>query len=346
MKKLIVGSVNKGAGKTSFIVGLGKTLNKKTGYMKPFGDRLLYRKKRLWDYDSALITDLFNLSESPEEMSIGFEHAKLRYMYDENQIKQKLAEMAGYAGKEKEVLFVEGPDTLASGVSIHLDIISVAKELGGTLVFVVSGGEDTIIDQVTFINKFVDMTGANLAGVIINKVSDAEDFKNTYLDFVKSTGIKVLGVLPYKEDLGLFSVGYLADGLFAKVLAGEAGLSNRVSRVFVGAMSADAAMKKAYFAKEEKKLVITSGDRGDMLVAALESGSSGLVLAGDILPPPNIVAKASELNVPLLLVSGDTFQVAKQIDDMEPLLTRGEKDKVELLGNLVKENVDLKALGF
>ena len=64
--------LNKNAGKTGIIIGLGKIINKKIGYLKPFGDRLLYRKKRLWDYDSAIISKIFDIEESPEGMSFGF----------------------------------------------------------------------------------------------------------------------------------------------------------------------------------------------------------------------------------------------------------------------------------
>lgn len=346
MKKLIIGSINKSAGKTSFIVGLGKALGKSIGYMKPFGDRLLYKKKRLWDYDSALVTGVFDLKESPEEMSIGFEHAKLRYMYDAEQTKKKLDEMAAYAGEGKDVLFIEGPENLACGVSIHLDVISVAKDLGGKLLFVVSGSEDTVIDHVTFINKFVDTTNVELAGIVVNKVQDVDDFKSTYLEHITQTGIKVLGILPYQKELGLFTVDFLADGLFSKVLAGEAGLSKTVSRVFVGAMSADVVVKEPWFVKEGNKLVITSGDRVDMIVASLETGAAGIVLTNNILPPPNIIAKASDLGVPLLQVTGDTFQIAKQIDDMEPLLTKSATERARLLGEMVKNDCDIGALGL
>ena len=56
MKKIVVASTHKEAGKTSFIIGISKILDSRglsIGYMKPIGDRLLYQKKRLWDFDSA-----------------------------------------------------------------------------------------------------------------------------------------------------------------------------------------------------------------------------------------------------------------------------------------------------
>ena len=46
----------------------------------------------------------------------------------------------------------------------------------------------------------------------------------------------------------------------------------------------------------------------------------------------------------MLLVTPDTFQVARQIDRMEPLLTKEASDKVELLKNMVKANVDIDSL--
>ncbi len=85
MRRLVIASTRENAGKTSLIVGLGRASGKPFGYLKPFGDRLLYRKKRLWDYDSALVGQIFELAMDPREMSIGFDHSKLRFMYDEDE---------------------------------------------------------------------------------------------------------------------------------------------------------------------------------------------------------------------------------------------------------------------
>jgi len=71
MEKVIIASMRKSAGKTSAIVGITAATKKKIAYVKPFGERMLYRKKRLWDYDSSLISALFGLKEDPVDMSIG-----------------------------------------------------------------------------------------------------------------------------------------------------------------------------------------------------------------------------------------------------------------------------------
>ena len=75
MNKYVITSMHASAGKTSLIIGLAKALGGNVGYIKPFGERLIYHKKRLWDYDAALIANIFQMDDDPEEMSIGFHHA-------------------------------------------------------------------------------------------------------------------------------------------------------------------------------------------------------------------------------------------------------------------------------
>ncbi len=345
MEKIIIGSIRSSAGKTSMVLGMANAIapRKRIGYMKPFGDRLIYRKKQLWDYDSALITKVLNLKVDPADISIGFEHAKLRYMYNEASLKKKLIEKISHIGKENDILFIEGGKHLAYGISIHLDPISVTKQIDGKLIIVIRGIGDAIIDDITFLKKNIDMTDINFGGVIINQVHDVEDFKNTFFENITDMGVNVLGIIPYKEELTHFSVEYLTDYLFAKVIAGEDRLNNIVKNIFVGAMSANQAFKDPRF-KKENRLIITSGDRSDIIVGALENNTTCILLTNNIMPSPNIISKVQDHNIPLLLVPSDTFQTAKQIDDMEPLLTENDTKKIELLTELMKKYVDLKVI--
>ncbi|MFZ5639528.1 MAG: DRTGG domain-containing protein [Bacillota bacterium] len=347
MENLVIGSIRENAGKTSIITGLAKALNKKIGYIKPFGDRLLYKKKTLWDYDSALVTNIFGLAEDPKDITVGFDHAKLRYMYDEAGIKKKLTGMVSNTGQDTDVIFVEGGKDLTYGLSVHLDAISAARHIEGKLILVVSGDDNTIMDDIAFIQHYNRMKDVNFLGVIINKVRDVDDFQETYLANITRTGLNVLGIIPYKKDLTLFSVGYLVDPLFAKVISGENALDNVVENILVGAMSFDALLRSSILQKKKRSLVITSGERGDVILAALQNNASGIILTNDILPPANIIAKAAERNIPMLLVSPDTYQVARKIDSMAPLLTKDSGDKINLLQDLVRDKVNIKDIaGF
>lgn len=343
MNKLIIASLRNSAGKTSFIVGLAEVLGKKIGYMKPFGDRLLYSKKRLWDYDAALMTQLYSMKESPDDMSIGFDHSKLRYMYDATAIQRRVRELADGMGKDKDLLIVEGGKSISYGTSINLDTLSLARCLEGTMVFVISGDDDTILDDIMFLKKYVAMADIKIAGIVVSKVRNSDDFKETYIPEIQQSGLNVLGILPYESELTNFSLRFLADRLFAKVLTAEEGLDRTIKNIFIGAMSGNVAVQKPLFKKEDK-LIITGGDRSDMILAALNHNAAGIILTNNILPPSNIIAKVEQAGTPMLLVTPDTYQVARQIDRMEPLLTKEATQKVELLKQSVANNIDVNAL--
>jgi BioD-like phosphotransacetylase family protein len=343
MKSIVIASLRKSAGKTSIITGILSATEKSYGYMKPFGDRLIYRKKKNWDYDSNLIKEIFKLEQEPESITLGFSHSKLRHMYDEESTRKALLEMAQNIGGNKDILIIEGGEDLTHGSSIHLDSLSVSKYLGGTLYIVVSGHSDAIIDDITFIKKYVNTTDVDFAGVIINKIVDINDFENTHLGTITEKGINVLGIIPYREMLTHCTIDYLAERLFAKVIAGDGGLNNTMENIFVGAMSPTEAMRIPLFNKANK-LLITGGDRSDMIIVGINTDSAGIILTNNILPPPNILSMANEKNIPILLVSQHTFAVSKQIDDMEVLLTKESAEKIELLTELIRKHVRINEI--
>lgn len=343
MEKLIVASMRRNAGKTNVIIGLARALQKQVGYMKPFGERLLYRKKRLWDYDAALMANLFNIADNPEDMSIGFHHSKLLYMLDKDSTRERIIELAGMFSRDKDLLFVEGGRDLSYGVSIHLDPISIASYLDAPLLIVAGGDEDMIMDDLSFLKKYVPLNDTDFKGIIINRIPNPEDFADVQLPKIKELGFPILGVIPFRKELMYFSVRYLAERLFAKIITGEGQLDRAVKHVFIGAMSVSTAMQSPHFA-EESKLVITSGDRSDMIVASLESKCAAIILTNNISPAPNLISQAERLGVPVLLVPADTYEIANHIDRMEPLPTRDDHEKISLITELIQTHVDVKGL--
>jgi BioD-like phosphotransacetylase family protein len=338
-------SIREGAGKTSLIVGMHSAFQLKLGFMKPFGDRLVYRKKKNWDYDCFLIKNLWKLDAEieSEDITLGFNHSKLRYVYTRESIKEKLIKMAEISGSDKQALIIEGGKHLTYGTSIHLDAISLAKHLEADMVFVISGSDETIMDDIAYMKKYLNLDEIHLKGIILNKVQDPDNFKEIYLPMIADMGIKVLGIIPYREPLTYFSVRYLSKKIAAKVIAGENGLENIVKKIFVGAMSTNRALRSAQF-NQPQKLLITSGDRNDMILAALESQSSAIILTHNIVPPSNIISRASELNIPLLLVESDTYEAAKQTDRIEALLTEQSSEKITILRDLVKNHLKMDNL--
>ena len=344
MKSLIVASTREDAGKTSIIIALARILGKRFGYLKPLGDRFLYRNKRLWDYDASLLTRLLSLEEEPETLSIGFDHSKLRYMYDRAAIFDEFNRLVNQVGADRDGVFAECGKDLAYGASVFLDPLTISQETGAPVLIVMGGGEDGVADDLAFIHRFVGSDEANVAGVIVNKVVQMEDFCQIHLPEIEKLGVNILGVLPYQAEFSMVSLSAVADKLSAKVLAGEDGLRNRVKSVVVGAMSVGAALVDPQI-NDPDKLVITSGDRSDMILAMMETeGTAGIVLTNNIIPPANIVAQAGGQNVPLLVVSGDTYSTALQVERIRPLLRAEDEGLIAKLTAMVSDRVDIGAI--
>jgi len=204
MEKIVVASTNKSAGKTSIITGLLKASGKKCGYLKPFGDRLVYGGKKVWDLDAGFIAGSFGLSMKAEDLTLGFEHSCIRYSYDEKSIAEKLLDMCAKAGRGKDALIIEGGSEMWHGASVLLDALSVAKNVSGKLVIIIDGEDYDILDDIFFMKKYLDASKVRFAGVIINKVADVESFKKTYLPDLKKQKVNVLGVVPRTEELACY----------------------------------------------------------------------------------------------------------------------------------------------
>ena len=74
-------------------------------------------------------------------------------------------------------------------------------------------------------------------------------------------------------------------------------------------------------------------------------GTSAIVLTNNIVPPANVISKASEHGVPLLLVPKDTYETALQVERIHPLLTADDTEKIDRLAALAAEHLDLDRLG-
>ena len=164
MKSLIIASTREGAGKTSLMIGLTRAIAKRFGYVKPLGDRPLYRKKRLWDYDAALFHKLLDLQETPETASLGLDHSKLRYMHEGRSSLAALRERLQTAGKDRDAVLIECGKDLSYGASVFLDPLTISQETGHPVLIVTGGSEDEAADDLAYVKRFVGTDEATVAG--------------------------------------------------------------------------------------------------------------------------------------------------------------------------------------
>jgi BioD-like phosphotransacetylase family protein len=98
-------------------------------------------------------------------------------------------------------------------------------------------------------------------------------------------------------------------------------------------MTIESALK--YLRRAANKAVITGGDRADMTLTALESGTSVLILTGGLYPDVSVLSRASEKKVPVILVPFDTFTAIDKLHDISRRLRYDDEQGIRL----AKDNV-------
>ncbi len=341
MENLIISSTEEDAGKTT--VGLGMALgeDKSLNYFKPFGDRPIYKKKRLIDYDTKLFKNVLELDTDYEKFCIGFDHSKIKYAYDQETIQDKIQERIEELSEGKEGMIIETGKHWGFGSSINLDPLSLSNMIDAEVVLVTSDTGTEILDKLTTVTNYFERAGAELKGVVLNKVESLEETEDFVINDIEEMGLDVLGTIPEMSSLDLTRMRFINDMLFGKVVAGEDGLDNIVENVYVGAMSADEMVRNPAF-QENRKLIVTGGDRTDVILASLDEGTSGLVLTNDIIPPSNIISRADRQNIPLISVPIDTYEAAKRIERMDTITTIEDDYKIENIKEEVTPRLDIE----
>jgi len=155
--------------------------------------------------------------------------------------------------------------------------------------------------------------------------------------------IPILGVLPLREQLQAISVGEIAEVLDAEFLACEDKKNVLVENIMVGAMSAEQALPRMRRIPGTKA-VITGGDRTDIQLVSMETATQCLILTGYLRPVPEVLRRAEEIGVPVLLVRKNTMETVDAIDEVFGKTRLGQQAKLEQFETLLEEHFDFKRL--
>jgi len=156
-------------------------------------------------------------------------------------------------------------------------------------------------------------------------------------------GIDLLGCIPYSDLLANPSLELIATLLDGELLAGEATPGRTIGHVAIGAMQAVHAARLI----RERSLLITPGDRDDMLQMALElnAGSdgqvTGVVLTGGFRPPDARLADLRGAGLFTYLVKSDTYRTAQAVDEILVKTHPTDTDKIETIIRLVDGSLDV-----
>ena len=244
---------------------------------------------------------------------------------------------------DKDVMLLEGGASLREGCSIGLGPGEVAQALDALVLAIVRyDHEMSLVDDC--LAAKLEM-GERLLGVMINAVPEqALDFvTETAVPCLKERGVDVLGALPLREELRAISVSELSRALEAEFLALPEKGSLLIEQFVVGAMSAEQALPRMRRIAGTKA-VVTGGDRADVQLAALETATSCLILTGQLRPQAEILRRAEQIGIPVLLVRMNTMEAVDAIERVFGKTRLGQSSKLERFEALVAENMDLDRL--
>lgn len=336
-KAIYIATTESHSGKSLVSLGLMQLLLGKTakvGYFRPIID----------DYAQGQRDNHINTVLSYFKLPIAYSDA---YALTRSQLAEKKQQ-----GKQDEVLdiiikkykyleekfdfvLVEGTDFTGEGAMIEWDInVLMAKNLGIPTIIVISGVNKSLKELVSNMslayNSFTE-SGVNVLMTVANKV----ETKN--IDLVVSSLKKELpdhtlvGVVPLNPTLGNPSLKEIVEHINGEVLFGEEFINNQVSNFDVGAMQ----LRNYLTHLKENDLIITPGDRADIILGALQANISknypaisGIVLSGGLMPEKSILKLIEGLSdiVPIVLAKEGTFTVANKIGAIKPRIY-AENDK-------------------
>lgn len=355
MKRIFIAATKQNDGKTTLSLGLICNFQnrfKRVGFIKPIGQRYLEEEGLKIDEDSFLIEEVCGIKSGLKDMSpIAVEKGFTeRYISrpDKQTISAQIKGAFKRISKEQDLVIIEGTGHAGVGSVFDHSNAYVANLLGSKVIIISSGGIGRPIDEIVLNKALFDKVGVKLLGVIVNKVlPDKFDKINRLVrKGLSRLGIEVLGVVPYVPELCRPTVEQILEETDFEVLCGKDFLENSISRVIVGAMQPQDAIKYIV----DDSLLITPGDREDMIKTILtcyrdsdkeKIKISGMVLSGDYIPDTSIIALLNKAKIPVLLGKKDTYSVASFIHDLTVKLRPRDTAKINAVVKLIKDNVDL-----
>ena len=342
------------SGKSIFALGLVNLLASKTdkiSYFKP----IVTVKKGEHDRRLELIKQHFKLALPYEDMYAFTIEKAFKEINRNNEagLIDTIIDKFQRIRENSDFVVVEGTDF--AGVTTNLEFngnVAIAKNLGIPAAIILNCAHKSVLEIVeqglAAINSFTS-EGVQVLTLVANKVESGREADiKAKLREVLDPNILIC-TIPSHMELSNPTMEEIRESMGAKVILGEKHLTNRVDHTIVGAMQLRNFLQRL----ENNTLVITPGDRGDIIIGALQANISknfgkisGLILSGGMLPEDSIVQliEGLETVVPILQVEEPTFEVVTEVSNIKARIAAEDKEKIAIAIRLFEQAVDEKAL--
>ena len=339
-------------GLTSISLGLLRALQRsgrRPVYYKPVS----HKPTPAGDTEAAIVfaNKLFHLNP-PRPQPLSKVEELVGAGRDDDLIELMVSDFDQVTAAEHDVAIIEGvvPDSERGFLSNKN--AQIAAALNANVILVAAAGNhsaEQVADQINLAAQEYANSHTDVAGFIINRYhgNDSKAFAAEVAAKVRS-GIPCMGVLPFAPEQSLRRMADIAGYLNAQVIAGQEHLGNRAKEIVVAAQNA----AHMHHRITSGALVITPGDREDILMAASLKILSGVPVAGLLLtcgtaPSPavqGIISPALSQNVPVLLTEHDTFATAYALAHQDQTIPADDTERMETMVEFVAEHVDVEEL--
>ena len=338
-KAIYIATTEPNSGKSIISLGLmhlllGKAA--KVGYFRPIVDDF-----KAGEIDNHINTVIryFNLDLKFED-AYAFTRSEVIKMKNENkddEIISKIIDKYKALEERFDFILVEGSSFVGEGAIIEFDInILIAKNLGVPAIILASGVGKTLEELVGNLHMAYDSfkdKGVEVLSVIANKV-EPQNIELIISELEKDLPSHVItNAIPLNPILSNPSIKEIVDALDAKILFGEEHINNQAGNFSVGAMQ----LRNYLTYIKENGLIITPGDRADIILGALQAhisdnypSLSGIVLTGGLIPEDSIIKLIEGLSdiIPIISAEGGTFSVANKIGTIKSQIYAENTQKI------------------
>jgi BioD-like phosphotransacetylase family protein len=353
--RIFIAATRQNEGKTTVSLGLLAALQQfypRIGYIKPVGQRFVQIEEKKIDEDTVLMDQVYRLNcplvdMSPIAVEPDFTRKYLQSSNNEALVKT-IVKAFDRVAWEKEFVVCEGSGHAGVGSVFDLSNAQVAKIVGAKVIIVSQGGIGKPIDEVYLNQAVFEREGVEVIGVILNKVTpDKLDYITEFARRgFKRKGLDLLGVLPHRRILSSPTIAAIYEDLEARALNECQRESRFVDSVVIGAMGAQNAL--SHF--KSGGLVITPGDREDIIMAAAATAAtgngqlSGLILTEQLTPANGALRAIEKLPFPVLLSELDCYEVASRVHNLNIKTRAADTEKISVIRDLIAEHVDVNKI--
>jgi phosphate acetyltransferase len=354
-KGIYIATLESHSGKSLISLGLMRTLLGKTvkvGYFRPIIDDFEAGKK---DNHIDTVLSYFDL-KIPYEDTFAFTRSEIIHKRNEGESGEIIDIIIRKYKKledEFDFVLVEGSDFSGEGNVFEFDVnVLIAKNLGIPVIIVGSGKnktKDVLMGNLqmayhAFVNKDV-----RVMSIVCNKIEseNLEMALNAMREFLpKEVGVFAI---PLIETLVNPTLKEIVEALNGKVLFGKEFLDNQTGNFGVGAMQ----LRNYLNHLKNESLVITPGDRADIILGALQANVSsnyprisGIILTGGLIPEDTILKLIDGLSqiVPIISVEDGTFNVANAIGSIKSNIYASSIQKIETSISTFEKHVSFDPL--